>query len=103
MAIHYTCDLCSKSIPIEDEVRYEINIEIKAAFDATESGVSSDADDARDEMTELLELMSELNDQKTTSNVYKLFKFDLCRECRKRYTQDPLFRQAVRRIGFSEN
>lgn len=101
MAIHYTCDLCSKSINIDREVRYEVNIEIKAAFEA------HDCDDApcdlHDEMSELIDLMEELDSEDIEGGVYKIFRYDLCNDCRKRYMKDPFFRKSLRKLGFSEN
>lgn len=103
MAIHYTCDLCCKAISVDKEVRYEVNIEVKAAFDPHDS-VDTDLEyDLHDEMNELIDLMEELEGEDVEGGVYKVFRFDLCNECRKRYMKDPLLRRSARRLGFSEN
>ena len=106
MAIHYTCDLCRNAISGEKDVRYEVNIEVKAAFEAHPACCGADLDldyDLHDEMNELIDLMEELDGDDVEGGVYKVFRFDLCNECRKKYMKDPLFRRSMRRMGFSEN
>lgn len=104
MAIHYTCDLCGNSIHVEHEVRYEVNIEVKAAFEVTESSGHDFSGNLQDEMNELLDMMEDMDREDVENGVYKSFRFDLCNECRKRYLKDPLLRAPfLRRLGFSEN
>ena len=100
--IHYTCDLCGKALLIEEEVRYEVNIEIKAAFDSEEATTALHID-LQDEMSELIDLMEDIDSNEIENEVYKVFRFDLCNDCRRAYMKDPLFRKSFGRLGFSEN
>ncbi len=100
--IHYTCDLCGKALLVDEEVRYEVNIEVKAAFDSDDPNDTLHID-FHDEMSELIDLMEGIDSEGIEKEVYKIFRFDLCTGCRSQYMKDPLFRKSFGRLGFSEN
>lgn len=97
--IHYTCDLCKRTIEPAKETRYVVQIDVLAAPDAQPA---IDEDDDRDylaELHDLLESATELDD----TDESRSFSFDLCPECRKRFLKNPLGADASRQLDFSQN
>lgn len=87
---HFVCDMCGKGLLLDEDVRYEVNIEVKSAYDPME--ITRD-DLKRDFQNELLNLLGQLklrNQQELEDEVYKSFKFDLCLACQKKYIRNPL-------------
>jgi hypothetical protein len=85
-----SCDLCGKGLLIDEQVRYTVRIEIKAAYDPMEI-VREDLDrDLRAEMEGLIEKMKGMSKEDAANQVYKVFHFDLCPPCQKRYLKRPL-------------
>jgi len=98
--LHFSCDLCGQ--PLRDS-RFVARVEVFPAFDPDEiTEEDLDVDHLQD-IAELIE-HSEITGQpiKDDCDVCRL-RFDLCRECRKRYLDDPLGREAFRRVKFSQN
>jgi hypothetical protein len=98
--IHYTCDLCKRELDPKEDLRYVIKIEIAAAFDPA----VDDDDDDRDHLQEIQDLLEHLQDSQTCDigdDVYQELRFDLCPQCRKRYTKNPLGRQPSKVLDYS--
>jgi hypothetical protein len=97
--LHFSCDLCGQ--PLDDR-RFIVRMEVFPAFDPhdiTEEDLDAD---------HLQEVADELREMEVTGGVVedlspKSFRFDLCPRCHARYTKDPLGREALRRLNFSEN
>jgi hypothetical protein len=77
-------------------------MEVFPAFDPEDiSEADLDADhlqEVADEIHEMELTGTELDDCTTKS-----FRFDLCPRCHGKYLKDPLGREALRRLNFSEN
>ncbi|HUU68350.1 MAG TPA: hypothetical protein VM186_02400 [Planctomycetota bacterium] len=97
--IKYFCDMCGKPLLEGEDIRYVVKIEVYAAYE------SSDVPDEYDDMEALEETLDEPEDPEgqVEDESFTPFRFDLCPECHRRYLQDPLFKKANRRIGFSDN
>jgi len=98
--IKYVCDMCGKPLLEDEEVRYVVKIEVYAAYE------SADAPEDYDDMDAVEEMLDDADDadgQPAEDGSFSTFRYDLCPECHKRYLQDPLFKKANRRIGFSDN
>jgi hypothetical protein len=98
--LHFTCDLCGRSI---DQERYITRIEVAPAFDPDQ--VTEEDLDA-DHLEEIAESLAELEstgDFELEDFGPKKFRFDLCPHCWKRYLKDPLGRDSLRRLNFSQN
>ena len=98
--LHFTCDLCGRSI---DQERYIARIEVAPAFDPDQ--VTEEDLDA-DHLEEIAESLAELEstgDFELEDFGPKKFRFDLCPHCWKRYQKDPLGRDSLRRLNFSQN
>ena len=97
--LHFSCDLCGQ--PLDDR-RYVVRLEVFPAFDPediTEADLSGDhLQEVADELREMELTGAPLEDCNS-----KAFRFDLCTRCHTRYLKDPLGREALRRLNFSEN
>ena len=98
--LHFSCDLCGQ--PLDDR-RFVVKMQVFAAFDPEE--IDEDDLDA-----DHLQAISEKLEQIEATGIYDLedcsskgLRFDLCSECHKRFLKDPLGRDALRRLNFSEN
>jgi len=101
--IHYSCDRCQRLIETEDEIRYVVRLEVEAKLG---ENVFSDQDEERDhllEIHEILERRDEENDSLADDEVYDRKRFDLCTECYKAYLRNPIGRDVMKHVDFSQN
>lgn len=99
--IRYTCDLCKRDLDPDEDIRYEVKIEISAAFDPP----VHDEDD-RDHLQEIQELLEQLEHgqgDRIGDDVHQELRFDLCPDCRRRFSSNPLGRESVKLLDFSKN
>ena len=84
------CDRCGAALLVGSDVRYEVRIEVKAAYDPMEITREDLKRDLRGEMARLIEKMSGMSKEEAEAQVFKSFKFDLCPPCQKLYVRAPL-------------
>ena len=87
---HQTCDLCGQDLLVRSEVRYEVRIEVKAAYDPLEITEEDLSQDLRAEIAKVLRQLEGLSEEEARNEVYRQFEFDLCAACQKRYVKNPL-------------
>jgi len=87
---HATCDLCGRGLSAEHEVRYEVTIEVKAAYDPLEVTGPDLEKDYRTEIARVLRQLEGLSAVEAQDQVFRVFRFDLCAACQRRYVEDPL-------------
>ena len=87
-----TCDLCGKTLLIDEDVRYIVNIEVFAAYDPMELTEEDLRKDYRKELQDLVRRLEEMDPQKAQDSVYRKFEFQLCPKCQRKYLEDPLGR-----------
>jgi len=92
-----TCDLCGKTLLLDEDVRYTVIIEVFAAYDPLELTEEDLQKDYRKELRALVERMKTLDPEKAQDGVYRRFEFQLCPRCQKEYLRDPLRRGASSR------
>jgi hypothetical protein len=100
--IHFTCDCCKRPIHSERELRYVVRVEVYAAIE----NMDDDREDERDHLQEIQDILERLDDAEDAEigdDVYHQARYDLCSECRARYVKNPLGRQAMQELGFSQN
>lgn len=99
--MHFSCDLCGQSLK---EDRYVVKIEVFPAHNAHEI---TDADLDVDQLDAISDLLNQLDNPEEiaadTGLSPQYFRYDLCSDCRRRFQEDPLGREAVRRLNFSQN
>ncbi len=85
-----SCDICQKSLLVDENVRYELRIEVRSAYDVMDI-TKADLDRVNEkEINKTLDEAKKLSQQETEDEVYKTFKFDLCLTCQREYIKDPL-------------
>ncbi len=98
--LHFSCDLCGKHL---DDRRFVVKLEVYPAFDPEEfSEEDLDADHLQ-EISAILDEMHETGAPATEDFGPKQMRYDLCPDCHCRYLKDPLGRDSLRRLNFSEN
>lgn len=97
--LHFSCDLCSRPL---DEQRFVVRLESYPAFDPERLEEADLDHDHLQEVADVLDHGGAL-DGDLEANGAKVFRFDLCPQCYCRFLKDPLGREAVRRLKFSNN
>ncbi|MFA5795091.1 MAG: hypothetical protein WC980_08535 [Candidatus Brocadiia bacterium] len=93
---HFICDMCGKGLLLDDNVRYEVTIEVKSAYDPMDI-VRNDLDrDLQNEFLNLIEQLKHRDQQELDDEVYKVFKFDLCLSCQKKFIRNPLSKEVMK-------
>jgi hypothetical protein len=104
--VHFTCDLCGKDLTHTGDQRYVVKIAAYAGFDPNQI-TEDDLDD--DHMEAIADLLHRQEAEGGSCSpdldapAFKGFRFDLCPECHARFLKDPLNRESMRLLNFSEN
>ncbi len=98
--LHFSCDLCGQQL---DDQRYVAKLEVFPAFEPEELTEELLDADHLEEVAELIEEMEMTGNTELEDCGAKSFRFDLCPRCQKKFLQDPLGRDTLRRLNFSEN
>lgn len=75
-----------------EAVRYEVRIEVKAAYDPLELTSDDLQGDLRSEMRRLIARLEGADPVELENAVYQVLDRDLCMACRKTWVTDPLGR-----------
>ncbi len=92
MADGISCDRCGKGLLVDEPVRYEVNVEVKAAYDPMEITAADLARDLEAEMRTLIRSLEERPAAELEREIYFRGRYDLCGRCQKEFLSDPLFR-----------
>jgi len=98
--MQFSCDLCGRVISRE---RYEAKLTVSAAFDPEELTAADLDSDHLEAIAADLDALEDTGEFELEETGPKEFRFDLCPACARRYVQDPLSREAKRRLKFSKN
>ena len=98
--LHFSCDLCGQ--PLSDR-RFVVKLEVYPAFDPEDFDEQDLDADHLQEVSELIQEMDVSGKSELEDCSSKGFRFDLCSHCRRMFLKDPLGRDAIRRLNFSEN
>jgi len=101
--IHFTCDLCGKTLLADEDTRYVVKVEVYAAYDPMEITGEDLREDRADEVEDLLERMESMDAEELEDQVYKSFRFDLCPGYQAAFLKDPLARLSRQRARFGHN
>lgn len=97
--IHFTCDRCGKEMASSDDDRCVVRMEILPGVDPDEIREADLDDDAMEAVSQLLQ-NGEAPEVETSR---RSLRFDLCGSCRHKLLSDPLGREALHQVHFSEN
>jgi len=87
---HKSCDRCGHELLGQSEVRYEVKIEVKAAYDPLNFSEDDLAQNVRTEIAKLIQQLEGVSEEDAQNEVYQQFEFDLCAACQRRYVKEPL-------------
>lgn len=104
--VHYSCDLCGRSLNPEADRRYEVRLEIWPKLACCDHG--SFADHAIDDDMDPLEIIEQIIESEGPEAIEEpvsptCLKYDLCEDCHKKFIADPLGRKPLSNIHFSAN
>jgi hypothetical protein len=99
---HYTCDVCQRVLDAKEDARFVLRI--------TSCGNGEDADrrvdDDRDYLEEIddrLVCARDFDDDLVGEESDEEIEYDLCPECRQKFSLETLGRRAVPSLDFSDN
>ena len=98
--IHFTCDRCKRVIDPEQELRYVVRMEIEAVMDPIHE---SEPQDDRDHLLEIDEILERVDSDEAAEATYHKRRFDLCPQCYRKFSANPLAREKKTTLGFSHN
>ena len=101
--ICYSCDRCKRKINSQEEFRYIVRMEVRAALDLG-PGYDSEAD--RDPLMELHEILEAAEDAESDlidDDVYQQLRYDLCPECYRKLMRNPVGHEPSVEFNFSKN
>jgi hypothetical protein len=84
-----TCDRCGNGLLLDAPVRYEVRIEVKSAYDPLEL-TEEDLAGAAEKLKQAAQQLKNLSAEEAMDEVYREFRFDLCRTCQKEFIRTPL-------------
>jgi hypothetical protein len=87
---HRTCDHCGQELLASSKVRYEVRIEVKAAYDSLEITEEDLTQDLRAEIAKVIRRLECISVEEVQNEVYREFAFDLCATCQRRFLRTPL-------------
>ncbi|MER3415203.1 MAG: hypothetical protein C4297_03195 [Gemmataceae bacterium] len=100
--IQILCDLCGRELRLGCDAVYVVRIEVSAARDPAALSPEDLDDDHLEAISEVLQAEADL-DPDVESPARKTLRFELCAECQKRYLKDPLSREILIKVEFSDN
>jgi hypothetical protein len=98
--LHFTCDLCGQ--PLREE-RFVARVEVYPAYDPDDIDEEDLDADHLQQVAETLADAHEGSHPSLDDCEPKNFRFDLCPACHRRYVEDPLGRDTLRRANYSKN
>lgn len=102
--VHFTCDLCGKDLTATGDSRFVVKIEAFAGFDPNQITEDDLDDDHMEEVAAILRHEADcLHPEDLDASSFKGFRYDLCSACHRRFIKDPLNRDLLRSLNFSEN
>ena len=87
--VTYRCDGCGVELA-QKALRYTVNIDVHAAYDQMEIGLTELVRDHRAEMLALIERLKHKSADEIEETVYKRLKLDLCPSCQRAFIRNPL-------------
>jgi hypothetical protein len=101
--VHFTCDLCGKDLTASGDSRFVVKISAYAGFDPNQITEEDLDDDHLEAISELLRNQDGEPGSDPDLPTFKGFRFDLCPTCHGKFLKDPLGRDLIRSLDFSQN
>ncbi len=101
--IHHSCDCCKRLIDPQHALRYVVRMEVYAAMESSDVDEEEADRDHLAEIHDILERMDDAESDRLGDDIYQQLRFDLCPECRQKFLNNPIARDASTQLDFSEN
>ena len=98
--LHFSCDLCGCHL---SDQRFVAKLDVYPAFDPEAFDEEDLEEDHLQQVSKIIEDMETSGKMVLDDCEPKSFRFDICPHCHKKFLEDPLGRDALRRLNFSEN
>ncbi len=99
---HYTCDVCQRVLDAQTDERYVLRITSCAAGEEAECNVDDDRD-YLEEIDDCLLSTHDFDEDLMGEEVEGEVEYDLCAECRRKFSLDSIGRRAAPSLDFSQN
>lgn len=83
------CDGCGRGLA-DGNQRFILAIEVFAPFDGLEVDLDEPVRSSTAELRELLATLEELDPEQAQDDIYRSFRFTLCRPCQRAFLRSPL-------------
>lgn len=105
--IHYTCDRCKREIHTSEHARYVVQIDVQSVDDDLDSEFEDDVDHLAELHALLEEGMPDGRDDEHSHGAeaaaHHRGQYDLCPACYEQFLKNPLGRDRLAALGFSNN
>ncbi|HEY6563720.1 MAG TPA: hypothetical protein VIY86_04450 [Pirellulaceae bacterium] len=85
------------------DLRYVVNMDIRAKMDFEDSHPEDEDRDSLQEVEDILDTAMELDSDLIGDDVCRQMHFDLCADCFRRFVKNPLGRELIADVTFSKN
>ena len=99
---YYTCDVCQRVLDPDVDVRYSLRIAPCADAEDGDGKIDDDRD-YLEEISDQLECTGSLDDVPLECDSEEPVQYDLCSECRQRFSLESPTARIVPSLDFSEN
>jgi hypothetical protein len=99
---HYSCDVCQRVIDARTDERFVLRITSCASGEDADLTVDDDRD-YLEEIDDRLACSHEFDDDLSGSECENEVEYDLCTECRRKFSLDSIGRRAAPSLDFSPN
>lgn len=101
--IHFTCDRCGKEMSSAEDGRYVVKLEVVPGVDPDAIREEDLDDDPMEAVSQLLQNDAAFAAEELAEPRRQSLRFDLCSCCRRKFLGDPLGRETLHQVHFSEN
>jgi hypothetical protein len=99
---YYTCDACQRVLDPKDEIRYVVRISPTIDLEDVGDPINDDRD-YLDEINDQLESPTDGGDAPLEGDADEPVEYDLCSECRQKFSLESAGNRVIQSWGFSEN
>lgn len=85
----YRCDGCGREME-RGQLRYHVKIDVRAAYDKVEVGLTELVRNHRQELLKLIAQMDDKSPRELEESIYKHIEIDLCPGCQAAYIRNPV-------------
>ena len=101
--IHYSCDRCGRELDPKMELRYVVEMDIRAKMESCVMEDPSEDADPLEELEQILDVAEAIENELIGEDVCRRLRFDLCPECHRHFVENPVGGERIAELTFSKN